>query len=595
MVRSALAAAALVVGWRAAGARSRAERDEALSEQLASERWLARLHAAVSDVATLSADTDRDPDALFALVCERAAELLGADAAAVVRFDGLRGVIVGQAGSGLIPSEQRLDEAGSASLVAQTGTTARIDDYAAATGAFAARMAQAGLRSAVAAPVRVRGVLWGCIVVVSARPRGFATSAERLLERFASLVSVALSNVQTRAELEHQASTDGLTGLANHRAFQERLHDEHLRAVRHGRPLSLIVLDLDDLKTLNDHRGHAAGDEALREVARAFASCRRAGDMQARIGGDEFALIAPETTAADAVALAERLRRAAHVALRAREFTVTLSAGVCDLSAPATSPHDLFHFADSALYHAKHGGHDQTVCYLPDEHQLSNTQRERHYRRARTLTGLTALVRAVDAKDASTHDHAQRVANVAERLAEKLGWAPERCARLREAALLHDVGKIGIPDAVLANPGALTDDEYTLIKTHPTIGARITEEVLDPEQVSWVRHHHERPDGRGYPDGLTAADIPGGALVIGAADAFDAMTAGRSYQTARATDDVLYEMRALAGVQFDATVIEALAALARTQDASLATNEDAARPHSGQRRFPQALRERLRP
>ena len=319
------------------------------------------------------------------------------------------------------------------------------------------------------------------------------------------LVSVALSNAQTREELEHQARTDGLTGLANHRAFQERLHDEHQRAVRHDRPLSLVVFDVDDLKTLNDHRGHAAGDEALREVARAFASCRRAGDMQARIGGDEFALIAPETTTADAVALAERLRRAAHAALRARGLALTLSAGVCDLSSPAASANELFHLADAALYHAKHGGHDQTVSYTPAEHALSERQRERRYRRARALIGLTALVRAVDAKDTSTHDHGQRVANIAERLAEQLGWAPERCARLREAAVLHDVGKIGIPDAVLTKPGALTDEEYALIKTHPELGARIADEVLDAEQVSWVRHHHERPDGLGYPDGITAA------------------------------------------------------------------------------------------
>ena len=231
VVRSALAAAALVVGWRAAGARSRAERDEALSEQLASERWLARLHAAVSDVATLSADTDRDPDALFALVCERAAELLGADAAAVVRFDGLRGFIVGQAGSGLIPSEQRLDEAGSASLVAQTGTTARIDDYAAATGAFAARMAQAGLRSAVAAPVRVRGVLWGCIVVVSAESGGVSQldpegvgdgedASRRIVERRSGVVlpavvgdwpcgdDVPLSGPRALAELDGERGED---------------------------------------------------------------------------------------------------------------------------------------------------------------------------------------------------------------------------------------------------------------------------------------------------------------------------------------------------------------------------------------------------
>ena len=173
MTRVAVTAAVVAVGWRAAAARARAERDEALRSQVASERdeallsqvaserWQARLHAAVSDVATLTADTEQDPGALFVLVCERAADLLGADGAAVVRFDGVRGLIVGHAGAGRIPDEQRLDEPGSASLVAQTGRPAHIDDYAAATGAFAARMAQAGFRSAVAAPVRVHGVLWG--------------------------------------------------------------------------------------------------------------------------------------------------------------------------------------------------------------------------------------------------------------------------------------------------------------------------------------------------------------------------------------------------------------------------------------------------
>ena len=458
--------------------------------------------------------------------------------------------------------------------LAQTGRISRIEDYAHATGSFATRMVNAGLRSAVSAPIRVHGELWGCVALVSTRPAGFPASSEQLLERFATLVSVALSNAQTRSELEHQARTDGLTGLLNHRAFQERLSDEHDRALRHDRPLALIMFDCDTFKTINDRYGHGAGDRALKEIARAFTQCRRAGDVQARVGGDEFAVIAPETSGPDAVALAERLRRAGAGALRAGGLGATLPAGVADLGA-ATSAHDLLHLADSALYHAKHHGRDQTVCYTPAQHDLSEKQRERRYQRAQALTGLTALVRAVDAKDTSTHDHGQRVGDIAERLAERLGWGPERCERLREAALLHDVGKIGVPDAVLLKPGKLTADEYELIKAHPVLGAQIAQDVLDPEQVRWVRHHHERPDGRGYPDGLTAADIPDGALILGAADAYDAMTAGRSYQAARSTENALGEMRSLAGVQFDADVVAALKDLVLAGDDTVAANNTA--------------------
>ncbi len=191
-------------------------------------------------------------------------------------------------------------------------------------------------------------------------------------------------------------------------------------------------------------------------------------------------------------------------------------------------------------------------------HDLSERQRQQRFQRARTITGLGALARAVDAKDAASQEHAQRVADICEALAVRLGWNPDRCARLREAALLHDIGKIGIPDTILAKPGKLTAQEYEQVKTHTLLGAQITQDVLDEEQVCWVRWRHERPDGRGYPDALTAGSIPDGALVLGVADAFDAMTAGRSYQAARSTSAALAEMRAHAGTQFDQDLLDLL-------------------------------------
>jgi HD-GYP domain-containing protein (c-di-GMP phosphodiesterase class II) len=177
------------------------------------------------------------------------------------------------------------------------------------------------------------------------------------------------------------------------------------------------------------------------------------------------------------------------------------------------------------------------------------------------LAGLRALARAVDAKDPSTWEHSERVALFVERLALAAGWSPRRSALLREAGYAHDVGKIGVPDAVLTKPGRLTPEEYEQIKTHPALGAQIAAEILTGEQVQWIRWHHERPDGKGYPDRLNHAFIPDGAKLLALADSWDVMTTTRPYKKAMLADDALAECIRQCDRQFCREAVEALLAL----------------------------------
>ena len=172
---------------------------------------------------------------------------------------------------------------------------------------------------------------------------------------------------------------------------------------------------------------------------------------------------------------------------------------------------------------------------------------------------MQAMTRAIVAKDGSTREHAEQVARVAEQVAGALGWNPERCARLREAALVHDVGTLAVSDAILHKDGEFTPEEYQQVKTHAAIGAHMTEGLLNDEQVRWVRSHHERPDGGGYPGGLAGQDIPDGARVLAVADAYDAITSPRSYKLQMRPADAVAELRRCAHSQFDPTAVDALA------------------------------------
>jgi putative nucleotidyltransferase with HDIG domain len=241
-----------------------------------------------------------------------------------------------------------------------------------------------------------------------------------------------------------------------------------------------------------------------------------------------------------------------------RPQRITISAGICDTKVTA-HPAELINHADGALYWSKVHGRDRAWIYDPHvTGELSTAGALDSAERSQALLGLRALSRAIDAKDPAMRGHSERVATLAAKLAHASGWTPERSTMLREAALVHDVGKVGLPERLLNGREALTAAERELVAEHVELAVRIVEDVLAPEQVDWIRAHHERPDGQGYPRALEAGDIPEGAALLAVADAWEAMRTGRSYRAAKSPDAALAECAGLVGTQFTKTAVGAL-------------------------------------
>jgi HD-GYP domain-containing protein (c-di-GMP phosphodiesterase class II) len=238
---------------------------------------------------------------------------------------------------------------------------------------------------------------------------------------------------------------------------------------------------------------------------------------------------------------------------------VTISVGIASCPAHAESVDDLQRTADGALYWSKAHGKNRACLYSPSVVRIfSPSELEHEAERNARLRAAKNLVRFVDARDPSTATHSEVVSSLAEGIGVQLGLDTETIDNLRLAGLLHDVGKIGLPDAILKKPGALTDEEYEIVKKHPEFGFALLQDLGIEPIDDWVRHHHERWDGRGYPDGLEGDDIPLGARIILVADAFEAMTADRPYRKAQGDQFALDELRRHAGTQFDAEVVAAL-------------------------------------
>ena len=363
------------------------------------------------------------------------------------------------------------------------------------------------------------------------------------------------------AEALERADYDPLTGLLNHRAFHKRFGEEAVRAEREGTRLAVAVLDLDNFKFFNDAYGHAAGDDVLRRVAETLRGGCRSYDVLARFGGDEFALLMPHTGAETAAGLAARLKGLlGEVGYRPTDSEVTipltLSVGLAVYPEDGQERHQVLEAADARLRHTKTGGSD-------DIEDLRS-------RLTDSVTGfsmLDALVTAVDNKDSYTRRHSEDVMRHALQIGRALGLLEAALRTLQVAALLHDVGKIGVPDRVLRKPGALTEEEFEAVKQHPTMGAVIVGAVAGFEDtLDAVRHHHERWDGRGYPAGLTGKETPLLARIMAVADAFSAMTMDRPYRKGKYPDEAQAILKAGAGSQWDP---DCVAAFDRTSDAPL--------------------------
>jgi len=538
-------------------------------------------HAAFARIATAVAGS-APSDEVFALVAQEVATLLQLEVGAVARFaGGVAELVAGWSAPGVeFPGGGRLeriplDDGGVLARVHAGNAPARVDDYRRLGGRVAQTAARAQVVSSVAAPVRVGGAVWGAVVATASREGVIPADAEERLGRLADLVSMAIASADHRAELESRAATDPLTGLPNHRTFHDRLREELDRARRHRRRLALVVIDIDHFKTINDRHGHHVGDEVLVEMARRLESQARAGDLLARVGGEEFAWILPEADDLDGWQAADRARAEIADAAFATVGSVTISAGVSDTTS-AGDPVQLYQQADGALYWAK--AHGRNVCFRHTGEMfslLSQEEQAEHLERTRAIDTIRALARAVDAKDPSTRGHSERVADFAVQLATAAGWPVHRAALLRDAGLVHDVGKIGVPDEILLQPSGLNREQREQIALHPTLGAQIASGALELEQVAWIRSHHERFDGLGYPDALAGDAIPEGARILALAEAWDAMTTQRGYAAARAADDAVIECVRLAGSQFCPA---AVAALERLAAAGLTSEEGSARP-----------------
>ena len=522
--------------------------------------------------------SETSPEGIFNLVAEELARVLAVAGGAVVRFDDGEATFVGRwsARAGAWPSGDLtvpLTDPLTSVEVDNAREASRADDFRAFAGAVPWVLDPRSFRGSVAAPVKVDDRLWGAVIVATDGDEPLPRGTDRRLARFAELVSLAIGNAEVRAELAWRAATDPLTGLVNRGVFEERLAEEVARSRRHGRDLSLAVLDLDMFKAVNDSHGHVVGDAVLREASLRLASRVREGDVLARIGGEEFAWLMPETDGMEAWQATERARAAMSEMPFPEVGRVTVSGGVCDLDRAHDSD-GLYRQADAALYWAKRNGRDVVFLYTPEAMEaLGEEERAAELRRNQAFQSIRVLARAVDAKDPSTRRHSERVAGLAEALARIIGWRPEGIALLREAALVHDVGKIAVSDTILFKPDVLTETEMAKVSLHSVLGAEMLSDVLTPEQTSWVRAHHERWDGSGYPEGLAGEEVPEGARILHLADAWDVMTSNRPYVAPMSPEAALAECRRLAGAQFWQDAVAALEILAEAGALSAADLE----------------------
>jgi diguanylate cyclase (GGDEF)-like protein/putative nucleotidyltransferase with HDIG domain len=352
------------------------------------------------------------------------------------------------------------------------------------------------------------------------------------------------------------ALTDPLTGLGNHRSFQERLQRELIRAEARGASFTLCLIDIDDFKRINDRYGHPIGDSVLAEVG----SRLRQNGEAFRLGGDEFALLLPARTGDEALSVAETvLARIGSVDLD-DIGSVTASAGVASFPAQAFERDELIRLADSALYWAKEHGKNRAHVYRPDVIELAELRRLAHGPdRAARFRAAASLARAVDARDTYTGSHSSRVAELAAWIAARLGLDAENVELTRLAGSLHDLGKLAIPEEILRKPGPLAPPERLVVERHPQIGYRMLESLGVDPVADWVLHHHERWDGMGYPEGLAGEEIPLGARILFVADAYDAMTSDRAYRSRLTPQEAVEELQRCAGSQFDPEIVEVFA------------------------------------
>ena len=463
-------------------------------------------------------------------------------------------------------------------------------------------------RSALCIPITYAEQLLGVLNIESRRENAFTEEDTLLLRTLADLLATALHNAFVFQKMQQQSITDGLTGIKTRRYFLEAVQSEWKRASRSTRPFSVVMVDLDKFKQVNDTMGHLEGDLVLARIARLLEQKCRQSNVVARFGGDEFVILMPETGVDQAQVTAERLRLWIATDPMLSEHQITGSFGVATYPIHGASVEDIMRVADAGMYVSKHaGGNKVATADEFVEGQNTSVQRQlittyvegflqrEHYgpeytselvsalkkfaeeeaagNREVMMDCIVALNRASESRELYASGHGEQVARTAEIVARELGITGQDLHDLIFAARVHDVGKIVVPEKILNKPAMLTEDEHYLVAMHANVGAEIIDAIPDSQHIrQMVRHHHEAFDGSGYPDGLKGEQIPLHARIISVAEAYVAMMADRVYRSARSQADAVRELESRSGSQFDGMLVRILIRQFKAERAATGTD-----------------------
>jgi diguanylate cyclase (GGDEF)-like protein/putative nucleotidyltransferase with HDIG domain len=412
----------------------------------------------------------------------------------------------------------------------------------------------------VLCPIIDKGQLFGIIMLSEKYPQGnYNRDDIELIRTLARESAVAFENAQIYVRERDKAGTDDLTGLNNHRYFQESLAKAVENSAVSGADFALLFIDLDLFETYNDIYGYSLGDELLIDLGRLIRNTIRDTDIGARYGGDEFACLLHQTDAVGARKVAERIRRKMEKYSEKKGVTVTCSIGVAGWRVDGVTKEKIIEAADRALLYAKRsGGNRTTLASNLDKTEPLKPEVIPYTRGSQAIENIVfALAATVDARDHYTFGHSRAVSQYAVELARELGYSAEKVQTIRSAGLLHDIGKLNLPDSILTKRDPLTDAEWDMIRYHPELGTRILKYIPGLRDcMDVVLYHHERYDGNGYPSGLRGEEIPKDARIMAIADSYDAMISERGYKRRKLTKkEAIEELEACSGTQFDPELV----------------------------------------
>ncbi len=394
--------------------------------------------------------------------------------------------------------------------------------------------------------------------------------------------------VKSNKQLKRLTLIDSHTGLYNHRYLEEAIERELYRARRYGNPLSVIMLDIDYFKSINDVYGHQFGDLILKQFAKLIRSMVRRYDIIVRFGGEEFIIVSPGAAGSTALSLGQRILETINLhRFGNKKHAIKLKVSIAVSSYPETDAvkgMDLIDMADQILNKVKEYGGNKVYTIedvkakkrvpLKKESESADvkvlkTKIERLNKRASQslVEAIFAFAKTIELKDHYTGEHGEKTVYYATEIAKKLKLPPDEIERVREAAILHDLGKIGISEKILLKKGPLTKSEFEAIKKHPQIGV----DIIRPIQflhsiIPLMFYHHERWDGKGYPMKLKGKEIPIGARIIAIADAFQALSSDRPYRKAYSIEEAIKIVEKDSGSHFDPLVVRAFLEIMKKSD-----------------------------